>query len=387
MTVLSVGATLRAENWPSLPQGVRNGVSGRIGDQLYVGLGSAGASLYALEFSDPARGWRELAPFPGPATEDAAFATAGGRLFVFSGVGKIDADALAPVVLTCVHAYDPGADCWQRIDTEAPVGLLGASAHALDEDRIVLFGGVNKEVFDDFVSRHARANAAASSDISRLTRDYLGMAPEDYRWNKRVLVYAISTNSWSDLGESPFPPNAGAALVAQVDGSLLIHGEIKPGLRGTDVRRIRFQGGLPVWSRLPVLPPRPGEDRQEGLAGAFAGYADGVLLVAGGTNFAGSQANAAAGRWYAHEGLTKRWNAEIYAFADGKWTIAGALPEGLAFGASFTLDQGLLLVGGQDRTMSARREVHLLRWTGSRVEVFQGGPGLGFRPGGSSEDI
>ena len=374
MSALSVGATevtLRTETWLGLPQGIRNGVAGRIGGQLYVGLGSAGAALYALESSNPIGGWRELAPFPGPATEDAAFAMAGGRLYVFSGAGKIHADALAPVVLTCVHAYDPATNCWRRIDTETPVGLLGASAHAIDDDHIVLFGGVNKDVFDDFVFRLAQVSAAASSEADRLTRDYLGKAPEDYRWNKRVLVYTISSNSWSDLGQSPFRPNAGAAQVAQVDGALLIHGEIKPGLRGTDVRRIRFQGGLPVWSSLPVLPPRPGEDRQEGLAGAFAGYANGVLLVAGGTNFAGSQANAAVGHWYAHEGLTKRWNAEIYAFVDDKWTIAGALPEGLAFGASFTLSQGLLLVGGQDRTMSARRQVLLLRWTGSQVEVFQ----------------
>lgn len=358
--------------WPWLPQGVRNGVSGRVGDRLLVGLGSAGAGLFGLDAAHPQDGWHRLAPFPGPPGEDAACAVAGGCLFVFSGAGKLRADDPAPRVLTGVHAYDPAADRWRRLDTETPVGLLAASAHALDDDRIALFGGVNKQVFDAYVLAQAQAQAKATpaaADAGALSRAYLGQAPEAYRWNRRVLVYRISTNSWSDLGDAPFRPNAGAALVPDGDGALLIHGEIKPGLRGTDVRRVRFPLGQPAWSSLPPLPPRPGEDRQEGLAGAFAGHADGVLLVAGGTNFAGSQARAAAGHWYAHDGLVKRWNADIYAFLDGRWIIAGTLPQGLAHGASFSLDQGLLLVGGQDQTSAAQARTLLLRWRGARVEV------------------
>ena len=41
------------------------------------------------------------------------------------------------------------------------------------------------------------------------------------------------------------------------------------------------------WSRLPSLPPAPGQNRQPGFAGPFIGVSNEALIVAGGANFPG----------------------------------------------------------------------------------------------------
>lgn len=357
--------------WPQLPQAVRNGVAGQTDGQVLVGLGSAGHSLYALDLAAPARGWVARAAFPGPARDGAAAAVAGGRLYVVSGLGKATDLDPAPSVLQDVHAFDPAANRWDRLATEAPIGLLGATALALDEDRIAFVGGVNKQLFDSFISASLTADKHPETRW-QLVETYMSMAPEAYRWNGRVLVYTISANQWSDLGANPWLPNCGAALAVEADGFLLINGEIKPGLRTPQVKHIGLQGDQLVWTEQAPIPPLAGHALQDGLAGAHAGHSNGVLLVAGGTSFHGSRIRAAAGESFAHRGLPKVWNREIYARLDGVWRVAGQLPTGLAHGASFTTPRGLVIAGGEDAAQTARADVYLLAWDGTRVRVTCG---------------
>ena len=351
------------ERWPDLPGGINRGISARVGDTLLVGLGSAGANLYALDLNDTSRHWTVRAPFPGPVPSGAACATAGGRIFVFGGVGKTTPDAATPIVFDTVHAYDVASDSWSLVPTRTPCGLLGAKAVTLADGRIVIVGGYNKEVFDGFVSglsvleKTGDREAAAS-----FTRSFLNMEPEHYRWNAEVLGYDPVANEWSSLGANPYLPNCDAALVeTATDRFILASGEIKPGLRTPEVKAVTVTGAVASWQQLAPLPAPPGEALQEGIAGAFAGTLGGKVIVAGGTNFIGARANAADGRWYAHEGLVKGWRTEIYALGEGGWSIAGRLPEGLGYGASFSLPEGLLVVGGEDGQGTSRAEVFCLK--------------------------
>ena len=117
------------------------------------------------------------------------------------------------------------------------------------------------------------------------------------------------------------------------------------------------------------MPAPAGEAVQEGVAGAYAAEVDGAVLVAGGANFPGARANSEAGRWFAHEGLTKTWRSEVYALTGEGWEQVGRLPQGLAYGASFSVPEGLLVVGGEDGEGNARTEVFELKWDGSAVAV------------------
>ncbi|WP_347313469.1 N-acetylneuraminate epimerase [Defluviimonas sp. SAOS-178_SWC] len=348
--------------WPDLPVAIKNGFAARIDDTIYTGLGSAGLRSFKLDLRNRGAGWQDLAPFAGPAPSQPAAAASGGRIYVFSGSGKECRDVGSPIVFDTVHCYDPARDLWERIETATPAGLLGASAVTRRDGSIALFGGFNKALFDRYMSDIAAIDKDSEPDLWNSTQcAFMGMPPEAYRWNGRVLLFHPHSNEWSDLGRSPYLPNAGAALIELGEQRVaLISGEVKPGLRTDMAKTVDLSGDTAVWQALPALPPGHGGSRQEGVAGAYSGRIGERLIVAGGAAFPGARDAADRGRWFAHEGLAKTWSRDVFAFAEGKWTFVGRLTEGLAYGASFSLPEGVLIVGGEDRKGNARSEVFLL---------------------------
>ncbi|CTQ33543.1 N-acetylneuraminate epimerase [Jannaschia rubra] len=362
LAVVVTATAATAEDWPDLPEGVKNGIGVRVDDTIYVGLGSAGTALYALDLNDRAAGWTERADFTGPAPSQPAATVVDGAIYVFGGSGKATEDAASPIVFDTVWRYDPDADAWSALDTTTPAGLLGAGAVTLDDGRIAVFGGYNKELFDTYLADITSIDKDTDPDAWNAVVDaYMGMEPTDYRWNDLILTYDPAANEWGDLGRDPSDPNTGAAIVATGPQTFtLVNGEIKPGLRTDAVRTVSIDGDTADWADDAPIPAPEGSDVQEGLAGAYAGATDAGLLVAGGANFQGARAAADAGRWYAHDGLDKHWAGEVFLLEDGTWSQPGELPEGLAYGASFAVDGGLLIVGGEDGERAARTDVFLI---------------------------
>ena len=107
------------------------------------------------------------------------------------------------------------------------------------------------------------------------------------------------------------------------------------------------------WTNLPDLP------EPLGLGGAFAGTADGALIVAGGSHFPIPP----------FEGGEKVWRAEIFVLEPDatSWTAGFALDRPLAYGASVSTDEGLILIGGSDAERHYR-EVRRLRFRSGQVE-------------------
>lgn len=92
----------------------------------------------------------------------------------------------------------------------------------------------------------------------------------------------------------------------------------------------------PLWLELPNIPD------EEGFAGSYAGVSHKVLLVAGGANFPEKPF------W---EGGAKMWHDTIYALSspEGEWVVAGKLPYPYAYGASASIQEGLVCIGGCDK--------------------------------------
>lgn len=368
---LSTEAVMAAETWPDLPAPLKNGIAARVGDMAFVGLGSAGTDLYALDLSAPAAGWQKRASFIGPATNGAAVAVSATTIYLFSGNGKAAEDDRSPIIFDTIYAYDTQSDRWSKRDTKTPVGLSGAKAVSLGDGRIALVGGYNKALFDTYLAETGAIDKEADPEGFRaLVASYMGMEPKAYRWNDKLLVYDPAANRWGSLGDNPYLPNCDPALVAEGDGRFLVmSGEIKPGLRTPEVKRVEIKGASAVWTKLADLPPALPGQQQEGVAGAYAGIVGGDVLLAGGANFPGARANAQAGRWFAHDGLKKGWRDEVYVLGGTSWKLAGRLPRGLAYGASFAAPGGLLIAGGEDGDGMPRADVFLLRWDGRDTSI------------------
>lgn len=90
-----------------------------------------------------------------------------------------------------------------------------------------------------------------------------------------------------------------------------------------------------TWMRLADLPDA------EGFAGSYAGCSNGALLVCGGANFPEKPL------W---EGGPKRWTDRVYVMPQGHpgWLDGAPLPKPLGYGATATLPQGVMLIGGSN---------------------------------------
>lgn len=122
-------------------------------------------------------------------------------------------------------------------------------------------------------------------------------------------------------------------------------------------------GSLVRWAVVTELPALPGQSTA-GLAGVFAGALDAThALVAGGTFYADKGPLEGGERTFSDRLLVLGQTPGAAGAAPSyHWTLADAtLPSPLAYGASVTLDDGLLMIGGTDGTVCVA-EVRHVAW-------------------------
>ena len=347
---------------PDLPEGVKNGVAAENSHTLYAGLGSAGKRFFFLELDNLEKGWQRAPDFPGVERSDAVCIADNKGIWVFSGAGVPENSDYAQV-LEDVYCFDFAGQKWSKIDTLTPVGLLGGSGSKIAEDQFVFFGGYNKQTFDKFCQKMSQIDVDKHPEQRQiLLSEFMSQKPEAYGWNKDIILYNTEQNHWQFLQENPFSANCGSAVITDGNKVTLVDGEIKPGLRSTEVKQFTFQSTKDVVCKLlPSISCDSDLPEHEGLAGAFSGQIDGHCFAMGGAYFVGSQRNLRDGEWYTHQGLTKHYSNDVWRL-DDSWEKVAQLPEGAAYGSVVTTDEGLILIGGEESQQKALVSCYLMKW-------------------------
>ena len=127
------------------------------------------------------------------------------------------------------YAYSPSTKKWTPLPDPTnnegeTVSLGGGSIIALSDSLILCTGGVNKDIFLQALKHNAP--------------DYLSHPIEWYRFNNRLLVYNSRQKRWKEIAKVSETARAGASLIFDGYGYLLINGELKPGIRTPDITRI-----------------------------------------------------------------------------------------------------------------------------------------------------
>lgn len=234
---------------------------------------------------------------------------------------------------------------WQKVDTISPVGLTGHTGVKLNETMVLITGGVNEHIFDKYF---IDIEAADESEKNKVIYNYFNKPAKDYFFNKIVFIYNAKENTWKNAGELPGAGTAGSSSVMENNFLMLINGELKPGLRTDVIYRAMWDNDKLTWLKNSQLPPSPGEQQQEGLAGSFSGYSHGVLLVGGGANFPGAKQNYTNGKFYSHEGINKKWRDEVYGLVNGHWQYMGKMKQPLGYGVSVSYGDEVFLIGGEN---------------------------------------
>ena len=111
------------------------------------------------------------------------------------------------------------------------------------------------------------------------------------------------------------------------------------------------------------LPPLPAEvegGTSLGFAGMMGGAINDVIIAAGGANFPDGLP------W---QGGKKIYSDKIYILKDGQWRVSKKrLPSPLAYGASVSIPEGVLIIGGEDET-STSATVFLLQFSPQNQEI------------------
>lgn len=104
----------------------------------------------------------------------------------------------------------------------------------------------------------------------------------------------------------------------------------------------------------------------EGLSGSYTGVSNGTLIIAGGVKFTTD---------IRKDGLRKMWSDAIYALPktskkNETWITGARLPRSLAYGASVSTGDSLIIIGGRDSDRSYK-DVFRLRWNPTIQKIEQ----------------
>ncbi len=228
---------ISCDTLPALPCTLDNSTGAMKENRVYVAGGNCDGvpsnACYTLDLSHPESGWERLPDFPGhPRTQavsgmltdasgEQCFAIWGG----FAGAG----DERPASLSTDGYAYHPDTGEWSPLP--APIGqdgdtisLGGGTAVTLNDSLLIALGGVHKDIFLNAL-RHPAP-------------DYLTHPAEWYQFNKRLLLYNAHQQQWSELGAASESARAGSVSLHDGTGTLIINGELKPGIRTPEISRI-----------------------------------------------------------------------------------------------------------------------------------------------------
>ena len=197
------GGKLRVDALPDLPEGRVYAAGARAGRYLCVvggctdpaHLGTATASLFALDLSNREAGWQILDPLPGPARVVHAAAGGLGSLYVFGGCYLDDAGTV--VNLGDAWRYDLHDRSWERLP-DLPRPNRALTAIGVGADGVLLMGGYT-----------ATAQEAAGG-------------ADDFGFSAEVLRYDPDRRTYDRAGE--LPEAAACPAAVRLGGELLVLG-------------------------------------------------------------------------------------------------------------------------------------------------------------------
>lgn len=224
---------------PSLPVTVDNASAAYLDGKVYVAGGNInGAPSNALWVLDINKldGWKELKSFPGnprvqPVLAASKDAKGKSKLYMWGGFAGKGENREASLN-TDGLMFDPASGKWsalpEPVNTKGEaVSTGGGIAVTLPDGRIVVTGGVNKDVFLEALRNQAP--------------DYLSHPIEWYRFNDLALVFDPKTSKWSIGATDSEMARAGAAAALTPEGEIwLIGGELKPRIRTPKVSKVKL---------------------------------------------------------------------------------------------------------------------------------------------------
>ena len=166
--------------------------------------------------------WKVLSTLPVPLVQPVAFVSKD-KLYVWGGF-----DPATSEVYSNGWCLDIISGVWSET-VGVPDGgtFVGASGITLPDGRLLVLGGVNKDIF---------AKALHNGPEDRIP--YLSMAPAAYCFRDTVWIFDPKIGVWQKVGTSGRTALAGAGICVSKGSIFIAGGEIKPGVRSPNINKL-----------------------------------------------------------------------------------------------------------------------------------------------------
>lgn len=225
------------DTFPGKPRVKALGVA--INGKGYVGMGSSGEIYENSAFNDfyefdPTTGkWTAKAPFPGPASNDLAYAVVNGCLYTAMGFTGIERS-------NDTYRYDPATDVWTKLD-DCDGSYSATASFSIGSSLYVAggFQGRNIRTMFRFDTASSKWSRAASMPDGRVLSNglevggqgfvmlgrYWAGSPNGGRVLSDIVSYDPTENAWTKRGDFPGGARQNAMVFTIGDRGYIVMGE------------------------------------------------------------------------------------------------------------------------------------------------------------------
>lgn len=213
---------------PSLPESIDNAAATFLNECIYITGGNQSQrqnSLYKLDLRT-SKSWQKLSAYPGPQRIQPILVNDGNKLYLTGGY-QAPTDSLESILSYDILCYFPETDTW-KYETDIPVDARGekrcmaGGAGTQTSTHLIFTGGVNYTIFKKALEGKAG-------------EDYLTHAPSWYRFNDDILCFDFKNKKWTIHPNVAGMARAGGVLLYRNNCLYMVCGEIKPGIRTTQI--------------------------------------------------------------------------------------------------------------------------------------------------------
>lgn len=237
--------SVQAKPLASLPIALTNLALTSIGNLVYAIGGdqekTSSKAVFSLDLSLPDATWKVLPELPVPLAnavvvvqnpeKQALIYVIGGRTKTPSGISDLH---------STVFVYHPEKQEWKEAaaikDGKAVMNFSAGTGLAVGKNQILIFGGDNGETFhqiETYISKIAKTEDPMEK--ARLTKEKNQLSIQHKGFYKGILCYDILKNTWTKLGELPFPAQVTATATKWNNEIIISSGEVQPGVRTPNI--------------------------------------------------------------------------------------------------------------------------------------------------------
>ena len=229
------------ESLPDLPVPLTNVAVANLGNTIYAaggdGKGNSSSLFLCLNLNKKDPEWILLPDLPF-ALANASLIAQGSNLYLIGGRTK-NATGISELHGT-TFVFNIEKNTWKKLadicDGKNPTNLSAAAGIALGDHSILMIGGDDGRTFhqiETYLSQISKATSEAEKE--KLIKEKNKLVINHKGFSKKLLLYHIPSDCWTNIGEYPFPAQV-TTMAVNWDGKIIVsNGEIRPGVRTPDV--------------------------------------------------------------------------------------------------------------------------------------------------------